>query len=522
VEAFLAVHQEAIVGTLTQFDRVIFKGHLSRFYIGDTFRIFLAKQGVMLKDFGPYVAKTTEELKVAVKGIAEEAHRPYIYLDSAITKAKGQSKEEFASSMATKDGVTEGLICVLATLEACRSFGVRKNPQTHQLEVTGERRKCLHFYFYYLDAEFGLMHVRLQSWFPFSIQVYINGREWLGRQLELQGIGAQRYENCFLRIGDLAAAQGLCERFAHREWPRVLDAFAHRLNPKLSLIEGLGFGSYYWVIDQCEVATDIMFKDRDSLARLMPDLQNEAMVAFSCEDVMRFLGRKLYPNFRGEVRADLKKRPEGRRIKHYMAGNWIKMYDKFSVLRVETTLNNPREFKVLKQTDDSWRWLPMGKGVANIWRFYQVTSQANSRYIDALASLKTKGEAVRELDDLCRSHIKDGKRYAKFNPIAAPDCRLFAAALVGGHIINGFRNHDLVARLYEHEPPTNDPQEQKRRCARASRLIAKLRGHGLLAKVKDSRLYRVTQRGYQLMSAAVSFRLQSFPEALQAQALKAA
>jgi hypothetical protein len=102
------------------------------------------------------------------------------------------------------------------------------------------------------------------------------------------------------------------------------------------------------------------------------------------------------------------------------------------------------------------------------------------------------------------------------------DCRLFAAALSGSHIINGFRNHDLVARLYEHEPPTDDPQEQKRRCARASRLIAKLRGHGLLAKVKGSRLYRVSHRGYQLMSAAVSFRLQNFPEALQAQALKAA
>ncbi len=516
MEQFVTIHQEAIVGTLTMFDRVIFKGHLSRFYIGDTFRIFLAMQGVLLKDFGAYVAKTTEELKTAVKGIAEEAGRPYIYLDSAVTKAKGQSKEEFARSIAAQDGVAQGLICVLATVEACRSFGVRKNPQTHQLEIKAERRKCLHFYFYYLDAEFGFMHVRLQSWFPFSIQVYINGREWLGRQLEQQGIQAQRYENSFLHIADLPAAQALCERFAHREWPRVLDAFARRVNPKLALIEELRFGTYYWVIDQCEVATDIMFKDRDSLARLMPDLLNAAMLSFSCEDVMRFLGRKLYPNFKGEVRADLKKRPEGRRIKHYMSGNWIKMYDKFSVLRVETTLNNSQEFKVLKQTGDSWRWLPMGKGVANIWRFYQVTTQANHRYLNALASLKLKGEAVRELDDLCRSHTKDGKRYAKFNPVAAPDSKLFAAAMFGGHILNGFRNHDLVARLYEHEPLPDDPQENKRRCARACRLIAKLRGHGLLAKVKGSRLYRITPRGYRLMSAALGYRLETFPEALKA------
>jgi len=513
VEQFLSIHQDAIAGTLTMFDRIIFKGHLSRFYIGDTFRIFLAVQGVLLKDFGAHVAKTTDELKAAIKDIAEEAGRPYIYLESAITKKKGQSKEEFARSIAAKDGVTEGLICVLYTLEACRSFGVRKNPKSHQLEIQGQRRKCLHFYFYYLDAEFGLMHVRLQSWFPFTIQVYINGREWLGRQFQQEGIQAERYENSFLKIDNLAAAQELCERFAHREWPRVLDAFARRVNPKLALIEQLHFGTYYWCIDQGEIATDIMFKDRESLEQLMPDLLNGAMQSFSCEDVMRFLGRKLYPSFQKQVTTDLKKRPQGVRIKHYMAGNWIKMYDKFSVLRVETTINNSREFKVLTQTGDSWRWMPMGKGVANIWRFYQVASQANQRYLNALASLKLKGEAVRELDDLCRSHKKDGKRYAKFNPLAAPDRKLFTAVMAGGHVINGFRNHELAARLYETLP--DDPQENKRRCARVSRLTAKLRGHGLVAKVKGCRLYRITDRGYRLMSATLGYRLEVFPQALQ-------
>jgi hypothetical protein len=78
-------------------------------------------------------------------------------------------------------------------LETCVSFAVRKNRATHHLEIVRERRKCLHFYFYYFDAEFGFMHVRLQSWFPFTIQVYINGREWLARQLAQQGSEVVRY-----------------------------------------------------------------------------------------------------------------------------------------------------------------------------------------------------------------------------------------------------------------------------------------------------------------------------------------
>lgn len=511
MEQFLSIHQDRVSGTLNMFDRIIFKGHLTGLFIGDSFGRFLSKQGVLFKDFGSYVAKTTDELKAEVKNMAQQANRPYIYLDKVVTKAKGQSKEELARSIAARDAVTQGLICIFSTLEACSSFGVRKNPQTHKLEIERQRRKCLHFYFYYFDAEFGLMHIRLQSWFPFTIQVYVNGREWLGRQLERLSIPAQRYENSFLSIADLTTAQRLCEDFAHREWPRLLDAFAQRVNSKLALVEQSGFGTYYWVIDQCEIATDIMFKDRLSLAQLMPDLLNGAMLSFSSKDVMRFLGRKFHGNFQAEVITDLKKRPEGWRIKHYLAGNSIKMYDKFRVLRIETTLNNSHEFKVLKQTGDTWRWMPMGKGVANIWRFYQVASQANQRYLNALASVKLKGEGVQELDDLCRSHVKGGKRYAKFNPVAAADSKLFAAAMAGEHLINGFRNHDLYLRLYD--SPANSPKEAKTRCARLSRLIAKLRGHGLIAKVKDSRMYRVTARGWRLMSAALGFRFEAFPQA---------
>jgi len=324
----------------------------------------------------------------------------------------------------------------------------------------------------------------------------------------------ERHDNAFLHLQDAPAAQSLCDEFAHREWARVWNAFARRVNPKLALVEEAGFGGYYWTIYQAEIATDVMFQDRASLLRVWPDLRQAALLAFSAEDVLRFLGRKLHGNFQGTVHTDLEKRPEGWRIKHRMKGNAIKMYDKLSVLRIETTINNAREFKVLKSTEETRRWVPMGKGVANFWRYYQVGQQANHRYLDALAQAPLKGEAVAELDGLCRRRTKDGKHYAKLNPVSAEDCALFAAVLAGEHLLNGFRNHDLCARLY----PTaaSSASEAKRRCARVSRLIAKLRGHGLIAKVKDSRLYRVTKRGYRLMAAALTFRLDGFPQAAHA------
>ena len=525
----VSIHQDEIVGTLSMFDRMIFKGYLTGFFPKGAFAAYLSRHGIWLKDFGNYVQQSTQALKAHVERLAQEAGRPLTYLQSPPTKAKGQTKEDLARSIAERDSITEGLVCVFSVLEVCMSFDVRGNHQTHKLEVVRRQRKCLHYYFYYLDAEFGLMHIRLQSWFPFDIQVYANGREWLAQQLDRLGIAYVRYgsstsyhyDNKLTQIADLTTAQALCDKFVHRKWPRLLNALARKVNPLLSGIRKAGFGGYYWVFDQAEYATDVFFRERATLEALLPALMELSLTAFSAEDVLRFLGRKLHGNFQGEVTTDRKKRPEGRRVKHRMKGNPLKAYDAANLLRIETTINpglsrangNPREFRVLRvvqtQQGKQRRWMPMGKGVANLWRYAQVGRQANYRYLNALAQARPTGKAIAELESLCHPKTAQGKRYARFNPVTAADCALFAAALAGEHALVGFRNKDLQGYLY----PTSAPSatEQRQRSAHVTRLVAKLRGHGLIVKVKDCRLYRTTERGYRLMSAAIYCRNKVFP-----------
>lgn len=513
METFLSIHHDVILGTLSTFDRLIFKGHLSGLYPAGAFARFLNSQHVLLKDFAAYAETITAELKAQAQQVAQKSQRPYLYLASASTAASGHSKEAQARALAERDGLTEGLICVFAAVEPCRTFTVRGNRQSQRLEVVRENRKCLHFYFYYLDREFGFMHVRLQSWFPFTVQIYVNGREWLARQLDQRRLAYTRYDNKLTQVAELPTAQALCEKFAHRQWPRVLDAFARQVQPLLPTLRRAGFRGYFWSVDQAEYATDVLFRDRASLEALLPALQELAITAFSAEDVLRFLGRKLHGNFQGEVTTSLKRRREGRRVKHSLKRNSLKLYDVLNVLRIETTLNNPREFRVLRvrQTKQGRqrRWCPMGKGVANFWRYAQVGQQANGRYLDALAHAQPKGKAIAELDGLCRPRLDQGKRVAKFNPVAAEETALFAAVLAGEHQLNGFRNKDLQARLFS--TPARSDQEQRRRSAQVTRWIAKLRGHHLIAKVKASRLYRVTVRGLRLMAAALWCRNKEFP-----------
>ena len=514
---FLSIHQDDLVGTLSMFDRMIFRGYLTGFFPKGAFGAYLSRQGVLLKDFSNFVQARTKTLKAHIEGMAQAAGRPLQYLSSS----KGLSKEDLARSIAERDGVTEGLVCVFSTLETCMSFDVQGNRQTHKLEVVRRQRKCLHYYCYYLDTEFGLMHIRLQSWFPFDIQIYVNGREWLARQLDQRGIPYDRYDNKLTHMADLETAQTLCERFTQRKWLRVLHAFARRVNPFLGEIRKAGMGDYYWTLAQAEYATDVFFRERATLEALLPALMEISMSAFSAEDVLRFLGRKLHGNFQGQVTTDRKKRPEGRRIKHRMKGNSIKWYDAVNLLRVETTINQPREFRVLRVVDTPQgrqrRWQPMGKGVANLLRYAQVGRQANYRYLNALAYAQPTGKAIAELEGLCHPKTNQGQRYARFNPITQADCDLFSATLAGEHSLNGFRNKNLQAYLYP--KPAKTHTEQRQRSAHVTRLVAKLRGHGLISKVKGSRLYRSTPRGVRLMSAAILCRNKTFP-AYAAQATK--
>jgi hypothetical protein len=520
--SFATVLESEIPGKLTTFDRLIFHGHVTKLFGKNAFCRFLAEQGVELRHLDDYFQSVTKQVREHVFQLAKKDQRPVIYQAAPQTSAKGCGKDQLAREIAARDGITEGLICVLYTQEVAWTFALRGSRTTGRLWVARKRRPFLHYYLYFIDPPLGFMHVRLGSWFPFQIQVYVNGREWLARAMDRAGIGYQRYDNTFTRIDQSEAAIALTQDFRHTRWADVLQAVVRPVNPWLTVIKDPNYDTYYWCLDQCEVATDLMFRDRASLERLLGDLYSHAIRVFGAQDVLRFLGRHL-ARFQGEVSSDLKRRPQGWRIKHRVNRNSIRMYDKDSVLRIETTINNPRDFKVLRTVETeqgtSRRWDRMGKGVANSYRMLEIGTGANQRYLEALALTELKGEAVEILDGLCRSHVKDGKRVAKLRPVAKTDSALFAAVLAGAHLLYGFRNHQLRDLLYPQ--PAANAKEAKRRGERVSRLIRKLRGHGLVAKVPGARLYRTTPKGYCGMAAALHFRQIDFPAAFN-QAAEAA
>lgn len=500
MESFIQRHQADVIGVLHGFDRMLFRGTLRSVSYGEGLDRFLGAQGVKYRDFGTFAQSLSERIKARAQALAREAGRPWVYLSSS-----GQSKEDLALEIARRDGITEGLVCVLRCVEPCMSFSIRRNEESRWRFVNQER-KCLHLYFYYLDREFGLMHVRLSTWLPFGIQVCLNGREYLARRMSQAGVGFEQRDNCFTRIDDLPRAQAMMDELLERKWERFLGALARRVNP---LPRQLDLHGYYWSVRESEYATDVMFRDAAALSRVYPALVDHAIKNFSCHHVLRFLGRRTsVRRFAGEASASLLERSEGVRIKHWAEENSIKMYDKQgSVLRVETTINNVRRFKVRRMTE--WngvrrmRWIPMRFGLADLVRRVEVSRAANERYLEALSCVGVPAPAHELLDAVSRRVSKDRRPYRALRPVSEQETAVFEAVMEGQFLLRGFTNRDVRGLLCVRPP---DPVERKRQSGRVTRLLRLLRAHGLIRKVSGTRYYRVTDNGQRIMSASLRLR----------------
>jgi len=501
MERFLTRHKDRIVGTITGFDRILFRGTLRCLSHPKGMQVFVNSRRVLLKDYGQFVLSLSDEISEHAKHFAAELGRPYQYLRSSAL-----SKERLAREIMTRDQIKQGLICVFAAVEPCRTISVRPNRASKKLELLAQSRQCKHLYFYFVDQEFGLMHIRLQTWLPFNIQVCLNGRRWLGNKLQAAGIPFVQHDNTFTEIADLQRAQQFMDQLMQRDFARYLNALTKVISPLTRHPEWKLPNGYYWSFQEVETATDIMFRDADSLSRLYPSLLKHAMLVCNSTDVLRFLGRRFNSTFKGEVSSNLRHRPEGLRVKHWVEENSIKMYDKaLSVLRIETTINNPHRFKALRNStrygQPCRRWLRLRKGVIAIRRLVQIARAANERYLQALAVVGEPKPSHRILDPVSQPVQQQGRRFRPLQPISPRESRLFQAICQGRFILNGFRTKELCQLL----PPPAE-LDLHRYARRIGRQLQLLRAHGLIWKVAKTHYYRITNKGHEVMATAINFR----------------
>ncbi len=521
MNAFVQRHRESVIGILHGFDRVRIRGTLRWLCYPEGLAKHLSKMHVLLKDFKDYVQEFTERVRGGIQRVAQAAGRPVEYLASP-----GVSKEARARQIAERDGITQGLIGVLSAVEPCRSFEIYRNRTTRRLELRSALRKCLHYYSYWLDPEWGFYHARVQTWLPLTIHVCLNGREWLARQMDGSGVAYLRRDNCFAWLGDVAGAQRLADEQLRVDWQAALNRRLAQFHPAArELFPGCPAG-YYWSIEESEWASDVLFRSAADLARLYPHLIQHATTHLGSREVLRFLGRRVPEaggvpaGFAGEVVSDLRavhtpaavrdggRRWEGLRVKHRVNRNSVKMYDKQgSVLRIETTLNDARDMRVYRakegQPDGRPAWRTLRKAVADVSRRAQVCQAANERYLESLAAVDDCSTTLGALTHaVCRPRRWQGRRVRALNPLGAEDAQLLSAVSRGEFALNGFRNRDLRRLLYGANEC--DGLTRRRQTSAVTRKLRLLRAHGLIRKVSRTHRYTLTRNGIKIITALLA------------------
>ena len=257
MEQFMSKHGERVIGVLSGWDRVVLRGTYRILCSTSGMMYYLSQISLLLRDFTEHAKTMTAMLIDASYEESRRLDRPTLYLPSS-----KEGKEKRALEFLCESPVDSGLVCVLSCVEPCVTYEIHRNREIKKLELKRKLGKCLHLYHYFLDPYFGWMSARIQTWYPFSVQICLNGREWLARKMDKVGLKYERYDNCFPWIEDFPKAQRLMDGLLRLNWPQSLDRIGKQLNPAASKMFASFPVNYYWSGYQTEWATDIAFRSQ--------------------------------------------------------------------------------------------------------------------------------------------------------------------------------------------------------------------------------------------------------------------
>jgi hypothetical protein len=473
-------YDDRIAGVLSCYDRIVVTGTLPTVCYADGMTGFLYARGIRIFDYPSFAMALREQVREVAARLAATAGAEIEHISKSHIR-----KEAVVAKVLERRGDHPGLVHVISAMEACSAYKPWHDKATHKTYLRPDSGKCLHYYFYFMDRELGLVYLRVPTWAPFRLQFYCNGHSWLARRLTAAGIGFTPADNAFVRIDDWSRAQALADQLSPDRLRRVLDRYARQCCPVLDT-----FGqSYHWSLMQAEYSTDLVFRSTTTLAPLYEQLARQSVLSVKAEQVATFLGRKITPQLAQEIGSQFSTRIEGTCIKHRFGSASIKMYDKLGcILRIETTTNDVSFFKHHRKVEHrqgpSTRALaPLKKTIYSLIDLRQILYACNRRYLEHLSAIDDFSAGVRALDRLTKPHTVDDKTVKGINFFDPTDNALLHALQNPRTNIAGIRRADLLA-LLDHLSPH-----------KISRQLRRLRDIGVIKRVTGTYRYYLTRAG---------------------------
>jgi len=501
---------DIINGVITGFDRIVFKGSIMPLMHEEGAASFCIRHRILNKDFKDWMLKQTA-------GIVDDAERFSVeHRDQSVQYISSSSlrKESIAHDHQCLKNISSGLIGIWSAVESCVTFKARFDKTATYPKLSRQWSKCKHLYFYYDHKDYGFMNIRLQTWFPYHIQIAMNGREWLRRSLEKSGIDHNVIGNKFTSISDYQKAQQFLDVQRNTHWEKILNGFLSEVFPSMNKVLGDGL-SYYWTLWQSELATDLIFDSPQQIDPFRDTLLRYALMTGGMTNVMRYMDRPL--TAKGKPRATCADTFKGRSksfndgicLRFWLNSNSVKIYNEANVLRIESTVNQSSMFKAHRHkvgdsSDTPKKLRPLRKSVADTALVAAKSQEVNNRFMNQLAQCKDETPASKIFDDVCCAKIKNSKRVRALD-LTGKDRALIQAISTPKFCVSGMTNRTLRSIL-EGEPGYKG-KSVKQLSSKVTRQFRQLRDHGLIKKVAGQNRYTLTSKGQQLtavLSAALS------------------
>ena len=494
MDLLTTTYQDKITGTLSCLDRVIITGTIPQLCYSQGMTSYLYSQKIKIFDYAKFAEPFREELRNNAEKVARENN-----IEIEFVRKTHIRKEDLVKKVLDKRGYHTGLVHILSAMESCNSYRPWHDKGTGKTFLKGTQGKCLHYYFYFIDPYLGYGYIRVPTWCPFKLQIYINGHNILASELDKNNIKYTMLDNAFDYIEDpfdnqsgFEKAQEICDDIDIKKIHKRLDILSKKYCPVISHFNQV----YHWSIMQAEYATDIVFKKQKDLQAIYSELVATAIHTVKPDNIATFLGHKVDSRYQGEMGNNYNIRIQGSRIKHTMGKSSIKMYDKFSkILRIETTTNNVSFFKHYREVEHrngtkSMRHAPLKKNIYSLTLLSILFKAANKRYLEFISAFDNKEAGRKRLEKVTKSKKENNRNYKGFNLFSKEDLTLLLTVLRGEYNIFGFRNKDIRMRIPEFNT------------GKVSRLLRRLKVFGLIKKAGKTYKYYLTRLAKELVVTA--------------------
>jgi len=484
-------HSSKIKGIISCFDRIVLTGTIPGICYAEGMTSLLFKKNIRIFDYTNFVEPMREEIRLNAEKLAEENGMEIDFI-----RKKNFRKEDRINDIIKQRGSLPGLVHIFSAMEPCTAYKPWHNKKTHKTYLKTVPGKCLHYYFYFITADLGLCYLRVPTWAPFRLQFYCNGHNLLASRLSKKNIDFQMLDNVFVQIDNFDKAQKFADDINIKRLHRQLDKIVRQYCPIIRHFTN----SYHWSFMQLEYATDIIFKRKSDLKPIYDEIVRTAIHSVKAENIATFLGRKLHGGYQDEMGNNFNTRIEGTCIKHRMGKVAIKMYDKFGiVLRVETVANDVSFFKHRRRVehrDGTWemKTAPLKKSIYSLPMLVELMKASNRRYIEFISAIDDPTGGIKDLNKISKAVKEDDRSYRGFNLFDGGDLELFSAIIRGEFNISGFSNKSLRKVI------------KGKKGHQVSRLLKRLRKHGLIKKIGNTYKYYLTALGHRVTATALKLR----------------